>query len=146
MAQAVEDLLEALEDVDDATREEAAQALAALADPSTLEALVRACADDFWSVRAHVCGGLARIGGPQAVEALIGLFNDPIMEVRNAAVAAMAQMGRPGVDTLVKSLKDERWRIREHAAKACGDIGDVRALDALIFACRDRDGAVKSAA
>lgn len=146
MAQAVEDLLEALEDVDDATREEAAQALAELADPGTLEALLRACADDFWSVRAHVAGGLAKIGGPKALEALIGLFNDPIMEVRNAAVAAVAQMGRPVVEPLIACLKDERWRIREHAAKACGDIRDGRALDALIFACRDRDGAVKSAA
>jgi HEAT repeat protein len=43
-------------------------------------------------------------------------------------------------------MKDERWRVREHAAKACGDIRDARAVDALLFACRDRDGAVKSAA
>ena len=44
MAQALDDLLEALEDVDDATREEASKALAELADPTTLDALVGACA------------------------------------------------------------------------------------------------------
>ena len=43
MAQALDDLLEALEDVDDATREEASKALAELADPTTLDALVGAC-------------------------------------------------------------------------------------------------------
>jgi HEAT repeat protein len=36
--------------------------------------------------------------------------------------------------------------VREHAAKVCGDLRDRRAVDGLIFACRDRDGAVKSAA
>ena len=60
MAQSVEDLLEALEDVDDATREDAAKALAELADPSTLEPLLRAFEDEFWSVRAHAAWGVGR--------------------------------------------------------------------------------------
>ena len=42
MTQALEDLLEALEDVDDATREEAAKALGAIADPRSLGALIGA--------------------------------------------------------------------------------------------------------
>src|SRR5919107_2365605 len=146
MTPAIDDLLEALEDVDDATREEAAKALAELADSSTLEPLLQACADDFWSVRTLAGWGVAKIGGPKAVEALIGLFNDPIMEVRNEAVAAMVHLGAGTVDWLIQCLKDERWRVREHAAKACGNIKDARAVATLMSACRDRDGAVKSAA
>ncbi len=146
MTPAIDDLLEALEDVDDATREEAAKTLAELADPATLEPLLQACTDDFWSVRTLAGWAVAKIGGPKAVEALIGLFNDPIMEVRNDAVAAMAHVGESTVERLIQALKDERWRVREHAAKACGDIKDARAVDPLIAACRDRDGAVKSAA
>ncbi|MBM4127804.1 MAG: HEAT repeat domain-containing protein, partial [Nitrospira sp.] len=53
MPHALEDLLDALEDVDDATREDAAKALAERGDPSTLDALIAACGDDFWSVRAY---------------------------------------------------------------------------------------------
>ena len=146
MTPAIDDLLEALEDVDDATREEAAKALVELADPATLEPLLQACADDFWSVRTFAGWAVAKIGGPKAIEALIGLFNDPIMEVRNEAVAAMTHMGPATAERLVQALKDERWRVREHAAKACGDIKDARTVDPLIAACRDRDGAVKSAA
>ncbi len=146
MADAVDDLLEALEDVDDSTREEAAKSLAELGDPGTLEALLRATEDDYWAVRNHAATGLSKIGGPQAMESLITLFNDTIMEVRNAAVAAMARVGAVTTPRLLASLKDERWRIREHAAKAAGDIGDAGAVDALVTACRDRDGAVKSAA
>ncbi|MFM7841336.1 MAG: HEAT repeat domain-containing protein, partial [Nitrospira sp.] len=87
-----------------------------------------------------------KIGGPKAVAALITLFNDPIMEVRNEAVASMAHLGRGTVDQLIACLKDEKWRVREHAAKVCGELKDARAVDALIAVCRDRDGAVKSAA
>ncbi|MBH0204915.1 MAG: HEAT repeat domain-containing protein [Nitrospira sp.] len=66
MTQTLEDLLDALEDVDDATREEAAKALAERAEPSTLDALIRACGDDFWSVRAYAGCGAAKISGPKA--------------------------------------------------------------------------------
>jgi len=69
MAQTLEDLLDALEDVDDATREEASKALAELADPATLEALIGACGDEYWTVRAHAGWGVARIGGPRTSSA-----------------------------------------------------------------------------
>ena len=53
MAQALDDLLDSLEDPDDATREEAAKALAQLANPTTLDALIGACGDEYWSVRTR---------------------------------------------------------------------------------------------
>jgi len=139
MADVLEDLLEALEDVDDATREEAAKMLADRGDPTTLDALLEACNDDFWSVRAHAGCGVAKIGGPKAIEALIGLFNDSIMEVRDQAVEATAKMGPIVLDRLIAVMKDERWRVREHAAKTAGKIKDSKAADALIAACRDRE-------
>ena len=57
MAQALDDLLDALEDVDDATREEASKALAELADPTTLDALGRC----LWG-RILDCHGPMRAG------------------------------------------------------------------------------------
>jgi HEAT repeat protein len=59
MSQAVEDLLEALEDADDATREDAAKTLAELADPSTLDSLLQACGDEYWSVRSYAGWGVS---------------------------------------------------------------------------------------
>src|SRR5262245_26824132 len=117
MTHTVADLLEALEDVDDATREEAAKSLAELGHPKCLEALVSACSDDYWSVRAHAVLGVAKIGGPKAVDAIIPLFNDPIMEVRTQAVAAAVQLRPTVLDRMIAAMKDERWRVREHAAK-----------------------------
>jgi HEAT repeat protein len=116
MTQALDDLLEALEDVDDATREEAAKALGTMADPKSLDALIGACEDEYWAVRAHAGSALAKIGGQRAADALVGLFNDPIMEVRNQAVEAAATLGVGVLDRMITALKDERWRVREHAA------------------------------
>ena len=146
MSKTVQDWLEALEDVDDATREEAAQALADIGDPKTLDSLLTALDDDYWSVRAHLGFGLAKIGGTKAIEGLIILFNDPMMEVQSEAVKAAASMGNSIVPSLLPCLKDERWRVREQTAKVLGEIKDPQAVQGLIIACRDRDGAVKSAA
>jgi HEAT repeat protein len=146
MSNSVQDWLDALEDVDDATREEAAKALAEHADPKTLEPLLVAIEDDYWAVRSHVGWALAKLGGDQAIEGLITLFNDTMMEVQAEAVQAMASMGNGVVPTLITSLKDKRWRVREQAAKTLGELRDPQAVKGLIVVCRDRDGAVKSAA
>jgi len=146
MSQSVQDLIEALEDVDDATREEAAKALADLGDPNTLDDLLTALEDDFWAVRVQIGWGFAKIGGERAIDGLIVLFNDSMMEVQAEAVLAMASIGVGTVPKLITCLKDERWRVREQAAKSLGLLKDSQAVQGLILAGRDRDGAVKSAA
>ena len=146
MANSVQDWLDALEDVDDATREEAAKALTERADPKTLEPLLVALEDDFWSVRSHVGWALAKIGGDKAIEGLITLFNDTMLEVQAEAIQAMTSMGSGVIPTLLTCLKDKRWRVREQAAKTLGKLHDSQAVKGLIVVCRDRDGAVKSAA
>ena len=146
MSQSVQDWLEALEDVDDATREEAAKALAGIGDPKTLDDLLNALEDDYWAVRTQIGWALAKIGGEQAIEGLITLFNDNMMEVQSEADSAMASIGVSTVPKLIACLKDERWRVREQAAKTLGLLKDPQAVQGLMITCRDRDGAVKSAA
>ncbi len=146
MSQTVEHWIEALDDVDDATREEAAKALAELGDPETLEALTTALEDDYWAVRVHVGWAFAKIGGDVAIDALITLFNDNMMEVQDEAVSAMASIGISTVPKLIPCLKDDRWRVRQQAGKTLGLLKEPEAVQPLMIACRDRDGAVKSAA
>ena len=146
MMQNVQDWIEALEDVDDATREEAAKALAGLGDPQTMDVLLGALEDDYWAVRVQVGHAMAKIGGSRAIDAIIKLFNDNMMEVQSEAVTAMASLGTDTVPKLLACLKDDKWRVREQAAKTLGLLKDVQAVPALMLACRDRDGAVKSSA
>ena len=108
----------------DATREEAAKALAELGDPTTVDALASALEDEYWAVRVHVGWAFAKIGGNAAVEALITLFNDNMMEVQREAVDAMASMGKGPLPKLIVCLKDDRWRVREQAAKTLGCLKD----------------------
>ncbi len=146
MSQTMEDWLEALEDVDDATREEAARALVELGDSNSLEPLLAALEDDFWAVRVQVGWALAKIGGEKSIDGLIVLFNDSMMEVQSEAVQAMATLGSSVSPRLITCLKDTQWKVREQAAKTLGYIKDPQAVQGLCLACRDRDGAVKSAA
>ncbi len=146
MSQTVEHWIEALEDVDDATREEAAKALAELGDPDTIEALTTALEDEYWAVRVQVGRAFAKIGGEAAIESLITLFNDNMLEVQSEAVTSMASMGPVAVPKLIACLKDDRWRVREQAAKTLGLLKAADAVQPLMLVCRDRDGAVKSAA
>src|SRR6266581_125638 len=119
MANKLADWLEALTDPDDATREEAAQALIKLADPAATDALI---------------------------EALIPMRGDTIKECRDGAVEDFVTICTPAVERLIAALRDERWRVREGAAKALGLLKDKRAVDPLIAALRDRDGSVRTIA
>jgi len=146
MAQTLADLLEALTDPDDATREEAAQALVVHPDAKATDGLIEALADDYWSVRMYAGHALAKIGGPRVIEVLIPMLGDIIKECRDGAMNDFVTIGTPAVDRLVAALRDERWRVRECAARALGLIRDMRAVDGLIAALRDRDGAVRTVA
>src|SRR5207245_9685427 len=120
MANKLADWLEALADPDDATREEAAQALIKLADPAATDALIEALQDDYWSVRMHASHALARIGGSRVVEALIPMLGDSIKECRDGAVDDFAAIGAAAGERLVAALRDERWRGRGGAGQAVG--------------------------
>src|SRR5207245_10810043 len=120
MANKLADWLEALADPDDATREEAAQALIKLADPAATDALIEALQDDYWSVRMHASHALARIGGSRVVEALIPMLGDSIKECRDGAVDDFAAIGAGAGERLVAGPRDGRWRVRGGAGQAVG--------------------------
>ena len=63
MANKLAGWLDALTDPDDATRDEAAQALIKLAEPAATEGLIEALQDDYWSVRMYAGHALRRSAG-----------------------------------------------------------------------------------
>src|SRR2546428_7320273 len=93
MANKLADWLEALADPEDATREEAAQALIKLADPAATDALIEALQDDYWSVRMHASHALARIGGFPGVQAPVPLLGERTKEGRDGAGDGFAAIG-----------------------------------------------------
>ena len=102
MAQTLTDLLEALADPDDATREEAAQALVAQPNAKATDALIEALADEYWSVRMYAAHALAKIPGPRIIEVLVPLLGDLIKECRDGAVEDFVAIGPLALGELPK--------------------------------------------
>src|SRR5947209_7255909 len=154
MAQTLADLLEALADPDDATREEAAQALAAQPDTKATEALIEALEDEYWAVRTVAAEALGRLGDSQAIKGLIALFKDSSKLVRVSATIALTQIGDATVEPLIAGLKDENFQVRLHSVQALGGITsdyptgrswlrDSRPVPHLIALLKDKDRAVR---
>src|SRR6266571_2246721 len=146
MANKLADWLEALTDPDDATREEAAQALIKLADPAATDALIEALQDDYWSVRMHAGHALAKIGGPRVIEALIPMLGDTIKECRDGAVEDFVTICTPAVERLIAALRDRDGSVRTIAAEALGRIGDPKAIKGLMALFKDTSKLVRVAA
>src|SRR5438105_15727845 len=128
MAQTLADLLEALADPDDATREEAAQALAAQPDMKATGALIEALEDEYWAIRMYASHALAKIGGERVMEALVPLLGDPIKECRDAAVEGFVTMGGPAAESRATGVRAGGRGPRDSAPSATGWFGDAPAL------------------
>jgi HEAT repeat protein len=90
---AVEVLLEALEQESWFLRDQAANALASMGE-SVLEPLVQRLDSGLWFTRAAAATALGRMGSPDAAPALTHLLRDPNRTVRDAGGDALAALAR----------------------------------------------------
>jgi HEAT repeat protein len=122
-----------LTDPDPLMRVDAAQRLAALGDPSTLPALLKALTDPEWRVRVAAAGGLGTLGDRRAVIPLCTRLEDVKGEVRRSAAEALAALGDPDATaSLVMALDKERDNETcRLLVRALGVVGDARALRSL---------------
>jgi arylsulfatase A-like enzyme/HEAT repeat protein len=118
----------------DADRSEAARLLGKLADPSSVEGLLRATHVSASWVAAEAAIALGRMFEPRAAPALRQLIaaEDPGLRSR-----AAVSLGRLRDRAAVPSLIDALWMApntyeREEAVRWLGRLGDPRALDPLI--------------
>ncbi|MEZ6189192.1 MAG: VWA domain-containing protein [Planctomycetota bacterium] len=104
--------------------EQAALAMGALGDPSTLGPLEAGLDDARLQVRAGAAGGLGRLGArlpdcaDASVDALTGALKDDALSVCRAAAAALATVGEPGVPPLIACLdpsQEPRAAVRDAA-------------------------------
>ena len=158
---------------DNDVREAAAEALGTLGDPRAVEPLIAALQDENSDVRRAAAEVLGEVGDSRAMEPLIATLRDEADGVREAAAQALGEIGEPAVGPLIAALRDEDsavrpvaihvlgviWglpevsrladedlSVRRAAAGALGELGDPRAVDALMAALQDRDDSVRKAA
>ncbi len=143
---AVTALMARLSDTDAEVRQAAARALAGLADPRALEALMRALrTDPDAGVRQMAAWALGEIEDAKAVPALgEALRGDADAEVRAVAAWALGQIESPrAIEYLQSALRDSSPAVRMKTVWALGQIEDPAAVPALTGLLRDSNAEIR---
>lgn len=120
-------------DVD--TRWWALRALAGFpAGQEVLTRLLSALEDESDEIRQCAALGLSHHPHPQAVRPLIGVLSSPDSMTAHLARNALTAIGAEAVPTLIETLQSGDPVARLQAARALAEIGDPRAIPALMAA------------
>lgn len=126
-------LVEVLRDESEDARRAAVEVLNGMADVATLKYLLAALEDQDWWVRSRASDALAKIGGPKVMDAVLQLVRDENENIRRAAIEILNQTkDQRAVDHLMAATQDKDWWVRERAADALAEIGNAKALPALV--------------
>ncbi|MSV28729.1 MAG: hypothetical protein EXQ52_08290 [Bryobacterales bacterium] len=114
-----------------AVRDRAVETLVEASGVSPLKSLREKSAS--WETRAVAVWALYRIGTPEALEAVRAALRDSNFRVRTAAArAAGMARDRLAVDFLMEMTRSNEPPAKRQAAAALGQIGDARAVPALL--------------
>lgn len=126
-------------------RHNAVHTLGKIGAPEAVPALLQTLKDDVSIVRLKSVYALGQIGAVSAIVSLIPLLADRQTEVQTMTIDVLIQFGENAVDDLCASLQHKNMLIREHVVGILSQIGDVRAVDALIGVTYDDEADVRLA-
>jgi len=130
--QAINALIDALQDIDEWVRFGAIIVLSKIGEPSVVP-LIEALQSSNLLVRANAAETLGRIGDTRAANALAEALFDIETHVWHQTAIALGRMGDArAVHHLLTIVENENSDLRTKAIKALGQIGDVRAVDVLL--------------
>jgi HEAT repeat protein len=123
-------LVDALKDRDSDVREAAAEILGKTSNPA-LEPLIVALWDGNWEVREEAAKALGRLRDSRAVNSLIAVLKYEDSGVRQKTAEDLGKITSPMAGPFVAPLT-QNIRFRIEVIKALGQIGDERAIPALV--------------
>lgn len=129
---AVPFLLAAVNTDDRIRREHVIAALGTLKSPQAVEPIGRVLGDRSLQRRYVAAWSLGEIGDPRGISYLLPALGDEDREVQRYAVRALIKINREAVAPLLAFLETASVRGTSAAVRALGDIGDARALPALL--------------
>ena len=147
MEETIPDLIEDLKNDDELIQEQACGILEMRADESfkyLVEALNNKQSHKLIKINSAKILGF--IGNEKAIDPLIATLKDGNKLVRREASTALARIGDKAVDSMLKILNDDDWRVRGAAAWILGSIKNKIAIEPLQNLLNDESGFVKSGA
>src|SRR5204862_3049573 len=102
---AIDNLVDALQDDDAAVRLVVVQALGKLKEPRTLPPLVQSMRDPDGEIREAVVAALMQVGDATCVDVLVGALKDLNLAVRRRAAKALDFFGWQPANDIQKSLR-----------------------------------------
>lgn len=111
--------------------------------------------DQDESVRREAAFAIGKITAPnseeaendimeKSVEELVDSLKSEDVKQQKQAARELIDIGKPALKTLIKSLKDENWKVRWYSAEILGEIGDEKAVPDLIVTMGDEMSGVRS--
>lgn len=140
----LEEILEALENDNPATRIDAMVAVEDAPYPQALpQVALRLRDDEDTGVRFQAAKTLAHFADSATVPDLLDGLRDVDMFVRVHVTDALIRIGLPAVEGLSEALRDENAAVRRAAAKALGKIRHVNGVKGLRVSLLDVDADVR---
>jgi HEAT repeats/PBS lyase HEAT-like repeat len=141
-ARAEQVLLAGMSDKRPNMRETAAHILGILGNSTAAPALIEALQDPVPAVRMQAVKALGRVGNASAVPALLNALRGADEQMGSQIFISLVQLGHAAVPALIEASTSSSAWMRWHCLRALSEIGDGRALPALVDALRDSDHSV----
>ncbi len=145
--EAVQHLMEALEDEDENIRGPATNALGNIDSEATIPRLIAMCWDKDEDVRRVAAHALGKLGTDAAIQTLMKALGDEDGGVRGAAAFGLGRTDSDAaIQLLINALEDKDEDVGSAAARALGRMGAEEATEPLIKAFAGKDEDVRYAA
>lgn len=132
---------------DESLSTDAANALAQIGDPQSLDGLLSLIGNDDASTRQAAVSALNSLATPKMSKRIIPLLHDPDPNVRESAVKIAGYFGySESAGELLKLSRDPVERVRTAAIEHLPFVEDERAFDVLIHAIKEETPTVRAAA
>ncbi|MDY6794522.1 MAG: HEAT repeat domain-containing protein [Actinomycetota bacterium] len=142
--EALEAMMEALEQGDRWTQEKVAEAVEEAGDESR-QLLLLLLRDESPVHRAFAAEVIGRVGGEEEADRMEVALEDPVVDVRARAADSLGAMRhRSSRPALLEALRDPAWEVRSQAVKALGNIGEEEDAAVIKEALRDEEWWVRS--
>lgn len=139
-------LIAAMEGADATVRHRIVHTLGKFGDAAALDVLLQTLNDSDSKIRYKALIALGQIGDERAIQGIINCLGDQQLEVQQCATDVLEQFGEKSILPLIENLEQVDGDGCELMIGTLGEIGDSRAVDALIPYLHDENVEVQIAA